>query len=461
MSRYTRTLKEFLSRSLNAFSASYERLAGAYSGSAEKKTSLNRDDVTAIMEEAADKVCRSCPILTTCAQNNFYNKYQTVFAILSGCETKGRMDYNDIPALFQSGCFHPKLFADTVKETFEMYKLNVFWQNQMAENRVLISAQLTAASGAVSRLGRTVTKDYELRPDLQTAFAIACEGNRLPVRGVMVTADRAGRLTVRFESRLSCYANKRCGIFHDVLEEALKRRMRKRAEGCQPKDGWCAHVFVEERKFRLCPGVACAAKSDKEPSGDAHTILELENGSSLMALSDGMGSGYKAREESVLVIELLEEFLEAGFDNETAARMINAALLLKYGESSFSTLDICSVDESGTEAEFVKIGASPTFFVRAKDVSVLRATTLPAGIAPQMEVDVSRRKIRDRDLIVMVTDGTADSVGRDDWIADALKTMKTAHPQEVAERLLEMARKNSGGVFKDDCTVLCARVSRN
>ena len=41
-----------------------------------------------------------------------------------------------------------------------------------------------------------------------------------------------------------------------------------------------------------------------------------------------MGSGIAAYRESELVIDLLEQFLEAGFSKETAVRMINSALLV-------------------------------------------------------------------------------------------------------------------------------------
>ena len=39
-----------------------------------------------------------------------------------------------------------------------------------------------------------------------------------------------------------------------------------------------------------------------------------------MCLSDGMGSGVEACRESEEVVELLEQFLESGFTQETAAK---------------------------------------------------------------------------------------------------------------------------------------------
>ena len=57
-----------------------------------------------------------------------------------------------------------------------------------------------------------------------------------------------------------------------------------------------------------------------------------------LCLSDGMGSGIEAFKESEIVVELLEQFLESGFSQETAARMVNSALLLKGREGMFLLL---------------------------------------------------------------------------------------------------------------------------
>ena len=57
-----------------------------------------------------------------------------------------------------------------------------------------------------------------------------------------------------------------------------------------------------------------------------------------------MGSGLTAYRESELVIDLLEQFLEAGFSKETAVRMINSALILRSDAQVFSTIDIASLD---------------------------------------------------------------------------------------------------------------------
>ena len=48
-------------------------------------------------------------------------------------------------------------------------------------------------------------------------------------------------------------------------------------------------------------------------SGDNFSFQMLDNGSCIMSVSDGMGSGYAACKESEMVIDLIEKFMEAGF----------------------------------------------------------------------------------------------------------------------------------------------------
>ena len=61
-----------------------------------------------------------------------------------------------------------------------------------------------------------------------------------------------------------------------------------------------------------------------------------------MCLSDGMGSGMEACRESEEVVELLEQFLESGFSQETAAKMVNSACDAWAGRDVFHRGYLCS-----------------------------------------------------------------------------------------------------------------------
>ena len=100
---------------------------------------------------------------------------------------------------------------------------------------------------------------------------------------------------------------------------------------------------------------AFAPAETGRPTGDAAAFLETEKGRAILALSDGMGTGEEAAKESRTAIELLEQFTEAGFERELSVKMINSALLLRRGEETYATLDICEIDLYDGHAEFVKL----------------------------------------------------------------------------------------------------------
>ena len=68
-------------------------------------------------------------------------------------------------------------------------------------------------------------------------------------------------------------------------------------------------------------------------------MTDLPGGKKGVALSDGMGSGEEAFKESTMVVEMLEELLEAGFPVKMAIQMMNTALVIGREDVRFSTID--------------------------------------------------------------------------------------------------------------------------
>jgi stage II sporulation protein E len=181
-----------------------------------------------------------------------------------------------------------------------------------------------------------------------------------------------------------------------------------------------------------------------------------------MALSDGMGTGRRANEESAAAVDLLENFLEAGFEKNLAVKIINSALVLRNSSESFATLDICTVDLYTGSAEFVKIGAASSFLLRDGKVFVIRSTSLPIGMLKDVDMELSRRDLKDGDVLLMVTDGLldiADEYGdKEDWIDSALTACKLDKPQDIADFILLEAKRLCAGIIPDDMTVLASLI---
>lgn len=193
--------------------------------------------------------------------------------------------------------------------------------------------------------------------------------------------------------------------------------------------------------------------------GDACTVRTLPGARLLVALSDGMGVGSAAAVESEPTIRLADRLLETGFGVRTAAQTVNSLMVLEGSEDTFATLDLAVVQLATGDAEFVKIGAPPSFLVRRGRLERVEVHAPPAGILREVRVDVRRRHMASGDWLVAMTDGAYDPLTRDgEWLEGFLRAMGRARgPQWVADQLLRKACE-IGGEGMDDATVAVVRL---
>jgi len=219
---------------------------------------------------------------------------------------------------------------------------------------------------------------------------------------------------------------------------------------------------VEARRFEVVTGIARKPRQDSLTSGDSYSFAPVKDGKYLLALSDGMGSGARAAEESSAVVSLLENFLEAGFDQNITVKTINSILMLRSQEEMFATADVCIMDLVEGSADFIKIGGVPSFLRRENKVEIIRQDALPIGILEEVQLENISAPIQDEDRIVMVTDGILDAFAvmgdGERALADFIATLNTINPQEIADSVMEEALLQTDEVARDDMTVLVGRI---
>jgi stage II sporulation protein E len=216
-----------------------------------------------------------------------------------------------------------------------------------------------------------------------------------------------------------------------------------------------------EAVIRAHSGIARLPKRGGLVSGDSYVGTALGQNRYLLALSDGMGVGRGAAIESKQCVKLLQEILEAGFSTEVAINTVNSALLLRSPDESFATVDMALLDLTTGRAEFVKVGAAPSFIKRGAEVTVIKMPSVPVGIINKLEVEPEFRVLQPGDVIVMLTDGVWDlskgDADKERWLLDHLTREGASDPEEIAESLLARAREISADAA-DDMTVLVARI---
>jgi len=227
---------------------------------------------------------------------------------------------------------------------------------------------------------------------------------------------------------------------------------------------WNTYYFVEEANYHLLTGIAKAVKETEQVSGDNYSFYEAENGRMVAILSDGMGSGEKASEDSERVIEKMERLLEAGFRKETAVQMINGALVAAGQEENMSTLDLCDINMYTGACEFTKVGAACSYIKRGRLVDRLSALNFPLGVFGQIEPENLHRVLQSGDYVIMLSDGILDALSQgigEEMLPEIIGRIEYTNPNEIANQILAYCLKQSNGQVRDDMTVLVLGIWEN
>ncbi len=229
----------------------------------------------------------------------------------------------------------------------------------------------------------------------------------------------------------------------------------------QKRNNRCVVKYREEEAYQISTGISQISKRGQVQCGDSYSFMQLKDGKYVLTLSDGMGSGKKALKESSATIALLEQFLDSGFDKDTAVKLINSVLVLKSPEESFSTIDLSAIDLQTGNVEFAKIGAASTFIKKQDKIEVIKSTSLPVGILNNIDMEISSKTVSEGDFIIMMSDGVLDAnkqvIKKEVWLKDVLHEINSSNPQEIADQVLKTVLENSHSV-EDDMTVLVAKV---
>lgn len=223
-------------------------------------------------------------------------------------------------------------------------------------------------------------------------------------------------------------------------------------------------IFWEKPRYCYTYGIAKAVKRGEKISGDNFSVVEKDNGLTIAMLSDGMGCGEEAYEDSSEVLDYVEKLLDMGFSPSEA--MLNCRRLFLLKEENKSTLDMCVLNLHKGSGYFYKVGGVSSFLKSGKYVETISLPGLPLGIWTSrknsfQEYIGRERELVNGDYVVMVTDGVIDALEKEDYeagIRDYLAEQRDCHPKEMADRLLQFALEGCHREAKDDMTVLVFRI---
>lgn len=432
-------------------SRALKKLSRTFFDTSGYKETLNHQDMEKLFGEAADQVCRGCKNYRQCWEVHTYGTFQATEQLFYGEDTGAA-------ASFLEKCFRPEEYQKIVRELYSQAKTTMVWENRIQESREAVAAQLMEMSDMLSDMAEEIYGKESLGEELTRQLKSELQGMKLE------WIDGKAYRNSHGEPELLLYLRTKMGKGLSVREvekkvsKVLGVKMTALRDGRRVISNEVSFLhFVREISFKYLYGVAKSVKENEVISGDNFTITLQDDGQLLMGLSDGMGSGIQASKDSEAVMDLMEQFFEAGFHKKTAVNLLNSTWLAKGMEPGGATLDLCTIDLYRGTFEMLKQGAAVSFIVNDGMVKVVRGKALPMGIASRDSFDVFSGEIGKEAYIVMVSDGILDAFWQEDGekvIEELLLCKEQNNPKLLANAILEEALAAGSGYAKDDMTVL-------
>ncbi|MHB1127636.1 MAG: stage II sporulation protein E [Bacillota bacterium] len=428
----------------------------------------DENNVAALFDSMATRVCKGCPVYKVCWEKDLYRTYKSILDFFSLAETKGEVQAEDMGWELRMRCNRAQEMAIAVNCMLETYLLDDYWRKKVTESRELVSAQVEGVAGIMNQLAGEIMVEAAIEEELEASLTE--ELARLGHKPEKITAIKytSGHMRGSLEFTLqqkACSGGTDCiRVVAPVLATIVGQTFSvdRLYCGMEENGSRCQFRLTPTYKFSMTTGFAQRPPDGITVCGDSFSAIALKNGKMALIMSDGMGTGQKAAQESRATVSLLERLLQTGFEKELAVQTVNSVLLLRSREESFATVDLLIVDLFTGNAEFLKIGASPSFLKRGTNVTTIRASSVPIGILRNIELEASSHQLQEGDMLLIVSDGVLDnqrqSEDKEQWLMDLLVGLPRVNPQQAAEFLLEQALALDSGDTRDDMSVIVARI---
>ncbi len=409
--------------------------------------------IESVYSGAADKVCKSCGLRLFCWDTAASQTNDALTKLTPLLKAKGKITSDDLPAYFTDRC--PKM-ADLTLAVNSLYAQLISKEaarRKVAQAKQVAAEQFEGISDMLAEFSGELKEIASIDTELSERVSAMLREMGEEPEEVYCILDRYDRM------RIEIYTEKALRPETHFLCEELGNLTQRPLDGPSTvtAEDVTRTVFYEQARLRPEYGYAQYCAGEGRISGDCCDTFSDGRGFFHMILSDGMGTGGRAAVDSIMTVSFVLRLIKAGFGFDAALKLINSALLVRTGEETLATLDIGCIDLYTGKMEFLKAGAVSSFICREGKVAEISGSSLPAGILQGIRYERRTVRLREGDIIVMMSDGALSIAS--DWIREELALVADQPAQKIADRLANLALRNTHG-RGDDITVMAARVMR-
>lgn len=456
---YTEKIKGIFTGRLNSFSEVLLNMSDVLNNLVDNDKLLMKTKSSALVENLADRVCGNCDMKSMCWKREMHYTYNAFSELIQNYQD-GKFK---VPEEVERKCIKRTSLIKNTEEITNNYIINEMWRSRLSEGRKMLASQIDNMATTIKEIVDDFSADMCVNNEVERHIRRCLLKNSIKICDILCYDDRNARLNIKLSIE-ACGGRQKCiKEILPMINEATGKVMCIGDEGCSinPDNNNCTVTFEEAPKYHVATYVARQCKDGEVLNGDSYSFGKLKDGTYMTIISDGMGSGPQAGEESKAAVDLIEKFTSAGFNKLTAINTVNSIMSFRFSQDEkFSTLDLNTIDLYTGDITFMKVGAVASFIKRGDKIDIIKSKTLPIGVLDKVDIDIIDKKVKNGDIVVTLSDGVLDCCdgGNIEWLAEYILSSKNTNPKELVNDIMEKAKELSGGKVKDDMTVLVSKV---
>lgn len=460
--RYLRKVRDVTANRMEQFSDLFDALSKSFSQSGHFHETAERE-VDLFLSGITEKTCQTCFKKEQCWAYQFDETYKLMKDILEDADQGADALSPHLAKELEQYCFRPARVEAEIRSQLTYYRANKKLKQQMRESRTIVADQLEGVSKVMQDFAAEMKREEETHISQEEKITTAIESFGMEITDISVFSVQKGAIDIEMTLPHSKVHGESEKIIAPILSDLLNEYIIVVDE--QQDGSGVRSVFRSAKAFRVVTGLAHAAKGGGLISGDSFSAIEIGTGKFALAISDGMGNGGRAHDESSATISLLKQILQSGIEETVAVKSINSILSLRTNDEVFSTLDLAIIDLQDARTVFLKVGSSPSFIKRGSQVIKVEAGNVPIGILQQLEVETVHEQLKSGDLLITMSDGVFEGPefieNADVWMKRKIKSIETNDPQTFADLLMDEVMRAQSNEIRDDMTLCVARVEHN
>lgn len=435
----TTTLQNQLIKQIDSFTDLFHSMTTLFN-----ETSLN-NHIYEYVGYIYEDLCKDCSSHDQC----FHSKYGPNRLVkLMNKGLKYDLSHED-HHFVENYCLEPELYIDLVKTYKKDYE------------------KIQRIRNEYSTMKKELYKQFNLLSDVFSDFSTKLQSGKIEDRHILEHLRgyhfKVEYLKKYYDSKSSYYIE--LGMYDidrkEIVQEMipiLEKYLNENLKLITLKEpmhhlGYSYVLLKHSTSYSVQYGVSQYSK-DPLVCGDSYSIFN-NNTKQYFALSDGMGQGKKANEDSKLTLNIIKQLISNGVSLKSSLDSVNALLRIKNRNDMFTTLDMIEINLVDGYSTLIKYGSCPTFILRENNIIEVESKSVPMGIVTPLELSMQKISLMENDIVFMITDGFHSPFI--ELLNDSKMLFGDDHPQEIASFLMSRALEND---VNDDLSLIVLRITK-